>query len=60
MKKCNLKFVKDYELKAGNSQFYFPGQQFEVWLHKSKIGTLGVVHPTVLRNFGWFHPTVMW
>lgn len=24
------------------------------------IGTLGVVHPSVLRNFGWYHPAVMW
>lgn len=60
LKKCNLEFVKDYTIRAAESKFYFPGQQFEVILKGEMIGTLGVVHPSVLRNFGWYHPTVMW
>ena len=60
MKKSNLKFGKDYHLRPGNSEFYFEGQQFEVILGKEVIGSLGVVHPKVLRNFNWMHPTVMW
>ena len=60
MKKCHLEFPTNYSLKVGKSKFFFPGQQFEVWLNGNNIGCLGVVHPEVLRNFGWFHPTVMW
>ena len=60
MKKCNLYFGADYHLMAGKSEFYFEGQQFEVILHGQKVGTLGVVHPKVLKNFGWMHPAVMW
>lgn len=60
LKKCNLEFVKDYTIRAAESRFYFPGQQFEVVLKGEIIGTLGVVHPSVLRNFSWYHPTVMW
>ena len=60
MKKCHLEFLKDYSIKPGKSPFYFPGQQFEVWIGEKNIGSLGVVHPEVLKNFTWFHPTVMW
>lgn len=60
MKKCNLHFPEDYELKETKNPFYFPGQQFEVILKGNSIGSLGVVHPAVIRNFNWMHPTVMW
>jgi len=60
MKKCNLHFPKDYSLKKSDSPFYFPGQQFEIILKGVCVGTLGVVHPSVLHNFSWTHPTVMW
>lgn len=40
--------------------FFLSGQQFEVVLNGRKVGVLGVVHPKVLRNFGWGHPTAMW
>jgi phenylalanyl-tRNA synthetase beta chain len=60
MKKCNLEFLKDYSLKKGDNPFYFPGQQFEIFLHGDSIGSMGVVHPQVLHNFNWLHPTVMW
>ena len=48
MKKCHLKFEKDYSLRPGKSAFYFPGQQFEVYIGEKIIGSLGVVHPQVL------------
>lgn len=60
MKKCNLKFAADYSLQKSQNPFYFPGQQFNVLLHDKVIGSLGVVHPSVLVNFNWTHPTVMW
>lgn len=60
MKKCHLEFPTDYKLEVGKSPFYLPGQQFEVILQGKNIGSLGVVHPEVLRNFQWYHPTVMW
>jgi phenylalanyl-tRNA synthetase beta chain len=60
LKKCNLEFGKDYHLEVSESKFFFPGQQFEVILKDKVIGSLGVVHPLVVKNFGWYHPTVMW
>ena len=60
MKKANLKFAADYHLRPGQSAFYFEGQQFEIVLEGKAIGTLGVVHPKVVKNFSWSHPTVMW
>lgn len=60
MKKCHLQFTKDYTLEKSSSPFYFPGQQFNVLLKGKNIGSLGVVHPDVLKNFNWMHPTVMW
>lgn len=60
LRKCNQHFPKDYSLKETKSPFFFPGQQFEVILQGKSIGCLGVVHPAVLRNFNWMHPTVMW
>jgi phenylalanyl-tRNA synthetase beta chain len=60
MKKCNLSFPKDYSLKKSDNPLFFPGQQFEVLLHGESVGVMGVVHPQVLHNFNWTHPTVMW
>jgi phenylalanyl-tRNA synthetase beta chain len=60
MKKSTFEFQKDYHLVPSNIDFFFPGQQFEVILKGEKVGFLGVVHPKVLRNFGWAHPTAMW
>lgn len=60
MKKSNLYYPKDYNLRESKSPFYFPGQQFEVVLQGKVIGSLGVVHPKVLVNFNWSHPTTMW
>jgi phenylalanyl-tRNA synthetase beta subunit len=60
LKKSNLHFEKDYKLIPSNSTFYFPGQQFIVEVHGKNLGTLGVVHPKVLNNFGWNHPTAVW
>lgn len=60
LKKSNLEFGRDYKLVPLDSAFYFPGQQFRVEAHGKELGTLGVVHPRVLANFGWTHPTAMW
>ncbi len=60
LKKSNLQFGKDYRLVPSDSPFYLPGQQFVIEVHGKKLGTLGVVHPKVLVNFGWLHPTAVW
>lgn len=60
MKKSNLQFTKDYSLRKSNDPIFFQGQQFEVVLKDQVIGRIGVIHPNVLHNFNWLHPTVMW
>ena len=60
LKKCGLEFQKDYRLRLGKSNFFFPGQQFEVLIGEEVLGQVGVVHPKVLKKFGWNHPTAMW
>lgn len=60
MKKSNLNFPKDYTLRNSEDPLFFPGQQFEVVLKGEVVGRIGVVHPNVLHNFNWLHPTVMW
>jgi phenylalanyl-tRNA synthetase beta chain len=34
----------------------FPARQADVLFKGNKIGIFGVIHPTVLENFGWKHP----
>ena len=60
MKKSMLKFGEHYHLENSESSFYFKGQQFKIMMKDQCIGSIGVVHPAVLRKFGWGHPIAMW
>ena len=60
LKKSNLTFGKDYTLRPSKSELFFPGQQFDIEIHGDHLGSIGVVHPLVLKNFGWVHPTALW
>ena len=60
LKKCNLKFEKDYKFVSSSDDKFFKGQQFKVLVKGEEIGSIGVLHPTILGKFGWSHPLVVW
>eukprot|EP01102_Stenamoeba_stenopodia_P002664 TRINITY_DN1251_c0_g1_i1.p1 TRINITY_DN1251_c0_g1~~TRINITY_DN1251_c0_g1_i1.p1 ORF type:complete len:606 (+),score=172.36 TRINITY_DN1251_c0_g1_i1:167-1984(+) len=45
-----------YYLQKSEDPTFFPGMRADVILNGSKIGTLGVIHPTVLARFKIPHP----
>jgi len=48
-------FVYHYEDSDDNT--FFPGRRAYVYLNNTKIGTFGIVHPIVCKNFDIVHPT---
>jgi len=48
-------YVYHYEDSDDNT--FFPGRRAYVYLNNLKIGTFGIVHPTVCKNFDIVHPT---
>lgn len=47
---------KGYYLQKSEDVTFFPGMRADVILNGSKIGVLGVIHPTVLTRFKIPHP----
>ncbi|TMW56401.1 hypothetical protein Poli38472_006411 [Pythium oligandrum] len=51
-----------YAIEPSNDNTYFPGRSANIVLYRKdqqplKLGTYGVLHPEVLRNFDLLHPT---
>lgn len=36
-----------------------PNQQAEIYLEKTRIGVMGIVHPNVLNAWKWMHPVAV-
>jgi phenylalanyl-tRNA synthetase beta subunit len=60
LKKCNLKFEKDYKFESSKHDEYFKGQQFDLLVKGEQIGSIGVLHPFILSKYSWFNPVVVW
>lgn len=48
---------KGYHITASENKTFFPKMQADVLLEGQCIGTFGILHPDVLKNFGWMFPT---
>jgi len=55
MKKKKRTYVYHYE--DSDDETFFPGRRAYVYLNNIKIGTFGIIHPLVCKNFDIVHPT---
>jgi len=46
-----------YHYEDSDDETFFPGRRAYVYLNNIKIGTFGIVHPLVCKNFDIVHPT---
>ncbi|EFA77250.1 phenylalanine-tRNA ligase [Heterostelium album PN500] len=49
-------YGKKYQLKPNNDKLFMTGMGADILVDDKKIGVLGVVHPTVLKNYGISYP----
>jgi len=46
-----------YHYEDSDDETFFPGRRAYVYLNNIKIGTFGIIHPLVCKNFDIVHPT---
>lgn len=58
MQKLNIKLdpVTGYSIAKGNNPTYMDTLQAQILFKGKPIGSMGILHPTVLEYFGWGFP----
>ena len=46
-----------YSIEPSNESTFFPKMQASIFYKGVNIGIMGIVHPDVLKNFGWTSPS---
>jgi len=46
-----------YHVEESDDPAFFPGRRAFIYINNEKVGTFGIVHPLVLKNFDIVHPT---
>jgi len=46
-----------YYVEEGHDPTFFPGRCAYIYLNDLRIGSFGIVHPSVCKNFDIVHPT---
>lgn len=56
MEKLGFIFPADYHLEQCDNPTFFPGRQAHIISHGKNVGTMGIVHPEVVKNFELKYP----
>ncbi|KAJ3106082.1 hypothetical protein HDU97_007085 [Phlyctochytrium planicorne] len=46
-----------YYIKESQNDTFFEGRRADVFFNQTQIGSLGICHPEVVKNFGFLYPT---